>query len=276
MSAMLVLFIAMMTLISARHYRSVADSLRLQFDKLDLLDDLASARDKQQAINQTLEAQMRERRRTEAALQASNEVYRALVETTGTGYHIADADGRILDANAVYIALTGHRTLTQIQGRYMTEWAAPYDAERNARELETCLETGTVRNLEIDHIDGSGRVTPIEINASVVVVDGSPRILCLSRDISERKTAERALRRAYDDLERKVAERTAQLAQANGILGTEKELFRVTLASIGDAVITTDAAACITYLNSACRTPDRLDGCRGQRPPARGSLSHAR
>jgi len=257
MSAMLVLFIAMMTLISARHYRSVADSLRLQFDKLDLLDDLASAHDKQQAINQTLEAQMRERRRTEAALQASNQVYRALVETTGTGYHIADADGRILDANAVYIALTGHQTLTQIQGRYMTEWVAPYDAERSARELETCLETGTVRNLEIDYIDGSGRVTPIEINASVVVVDGSPRILCLSRDISERKTAERALRRAYDDLERKVAERTAQLAQANGILGTEKELFRVTLASIGDAVITTDAAACITYLNSAA---ERLTG----------------
>jgi diguanylate cyclase (GGDEF)-like protein/PAS domain S-box-containing protein len=74
--------------------------------------------------------------------------------------------------------------------------------------------------------------------------------LCLSRDISERKAAERALRRAYDDLERKVQERTGQLARANEVLSTEKELFRITLASIGDAVITTDAAAHITYLNT--------------------------
>ena len=56
-----------------------------------------------------------------------------------------------------------------------------------------------------------------------------------------------ALRRAFDDLECKVQERTAQLAQANAVLRTEKELFRVTLASIGDAVITTDAIAACAY-----------------------------
>ena len=81
---------------------------------------------------------MQERRRTEEALQASNQVYRTLVETTGTGYHIADAEGRILDANAVYVGLTGHRTLAEIQGRYVTEWTAPYDAERSAREIKAC------------------------------------------------------------------------------------------------------------------------------------------
>ena len=59
------------------------------------------------------------------------------------------------------------------------------------------------------------------------------------------------MRRAYDELEHKVQERTAQLAQANDVLRTEKELFRVTLASIGDAVIATDATAHITYLNAA-------------------------
>jgi len=114
-----------------------------------------------------------------------------------------------------------------------------------------------MRDLEIDYIDGDGNVTPIEINASVVTTDGMPRFLCLSRDISERKTAQRALRRAYDDSERNVLERTAELAQANHILRTEKELFRVTLASIGDAVITTDASARITSLNSVA---ERLTG----------------
>src|SRR5690349_10109189 len=70
MSAMLILFIVMMSLISSRHYRSVAASLRLRFDKLDLLEDLAAARDHQQAINQALQAQIDERKRTDAALKA--------------------------------------------------------------------------------------------------------------------------------------------------------------------------------------------------------------
>ena len=132
MSSMLILFIAMMSLISARHYRSVTESLRLRFDNADLVDDLAAARDRQQAINRELEGQMQERRRTEEAL-----------------------------------------------------------------------------------------------------------------------------RRAHDDLECKVQERTVQLARANDVLRTEKELFRVTLASIGDAVVTTDATAHITYLNPVA---ERLTG----------------
>lgn len=52
-----------------------------------------------------------------------------------------------------------------------------------------------------------------------------------------------------NDLEQRVAERTEALTAANNILHQEKELFQVTLASIGDAVITTDAGGKVTYLN---------------------------
>lgn len=52
-----------------------------------------------------------------------------------------------------------------------------------------------------------------------------------------------------NDLEHRVTERTEALTTANNILHQEKELFQVTLASIGDAVITTDSAGKITFLN---------------------------
>jgi len=136
MTSMLALFIVMMSLISARHYRSVTESLRLRFDNETLLNDLAAAGDRQLAINRELEAQIQEKLQTEDAL-----------------------------------------------------------------------------------------------------------------------------RRAYDDLEGKVQERTAQLAQANDVLRTEKDLFRITLASIGDAVITTDADARITYLNTVA---ERMTGWDNQ------------
>jgi diguanylate cyclase (GGDEF)-like protein/PAS domain S-box-containing protein len=267
MSIMLMLFILMMSLISMRHYRSVTESLRLRYDKFDLIDDLVAARDRQQTVNEALRSQMDEKRRAQAALEASNEVYRTLVETTGTGYMIIDDTGRIIDANAAYARLAGHGSVTQLRGRPVCDAIAPYDVERAKSELAACLERGYVRSIEIDYIDERGRTTPVEINASVVHASGMRRVLCLARNITERKSAERALRRAYEELERKVQERTGQLAHANEVLVTEKELFRVTLASIGDAVITTDATDRITSLN---RVAEQLTGWSDAQ--ARGEL----
>ena len=85
----------------------------------------------------------------------------------------------------------------------------------------------------------------------------------LECEIAQRQLAEEALRRSYDELEIKVQQRTAQLAQANASLQAEiserqlaqealfreKELAQVTLQSIGDAVITTNAKGLIEYLN---------------------------
>ncbi|MER2513602.1 MAG: EAL domain-containing protein, partial [Nitrosomonas ureae] len=52
-----------------------------------------------------------------------------------------------------------------------------------------------------------------------------------------------------NQLEQRVAERTEALTITNDILHQEKELFQITLASISDAVITTDTNGKITFLN---------------------------
>ena len=66
---------------------------------------------------------------------------------------------------------------------------------------------------------------------------------------NHQKTINQALHSAKEQLEQRVTERTEALALANDVLHQEKELFQVTLASIGDAVITTGADGNITYLN---------------------------
>ncbi len=71
----------------------------------------------------------------------------------------------------------------------------------------------------------------------------------LQAQIAEKDLTQMALQNAKEQLEQRVAERTEALALSNEILYQEKELFRVTLASIGDAVITTDSLGKITYLN---------------------------
>ena len=68
MSSMLILFIAMMCLISARYYRSVTESLRLPVDKTELGDAFAAAQDRQRALNRELQRQIKVRRRTQQAM----------------------------------------------------------------------------------------------------------------------------------------------------------------------------------------------------------------
>ncbi|PKL59856.1 MAG: hypothetical protein CVV33_05695, partial [Methanomicrobiales archaeon HGW-Methanomicrobiales-4] len=135
-------------------------------------------------------------KKTEDALKKSEERYRSLVETTGTGYVVLDMQGRVLDANKEYLRLTGRFSMDEISGRSLIDWTAPYDIERNSEEIRKCIQNGFVRGLEIDYIHPDGTIQPLEINASVVSSESEDVILTLCRDISVRKKWE--LRRPLD------------------------------------------------------------------------------
>jgi PAS domain S-box-containing protein len=139
-----------------------------------------------------------ERKQAEAALRESEEKYKALIETTGTGYVILDAEGKVLGANQEYVRLAGHNTLTEITGKSVIEWTAAHDRERNAAEIRKCLQQGFVRNLEIDYVKQAGQVTPVEINATVVKSGQVVHVLALCRDITERKLAEGAMQKSEE------------------------------------------------------------------------------
>ncbi len=126
-------------------------------------------------------------RAAEAALAESEGKYRTLVDITRTGYVIVDAAGRVLDANAEYVRLTGQPGLEAIRGRAVTEWTAPYDVARNAAEVQRAVERGGVANLEVDYQHPDGAIVPIEINAALLP-DGT--IMALCRDITDRRRAE--------------------------------------------------------------------------------------
>ncbi|QJW94040.1 PAS domain-containing protein [Frigoriglobus tundricola] len=89
----------------------------------------------------------------------------------------------------------------------------------------------------------------------VALVGVVPRMLAmrapeeLEKEIVARRAAEAELVGANAALERRVRERTEELTRANAALHTERERFRTTLSSIGDAVIATDLAGRVTFLN---------------------------
>jgi PAS domain S-box-containing protein len=103
-------------------------------------------------------------------------------------------------ANQEYLRLTGRSSLAEIEGRPVADWTAPYDLERNAREVKECFRTGKVRGLEIDYQKPDGTIQPIEINASVIGSGPEEIILTLCRDITSRRRIESELERKHQEL----------------------------------------------------------------------------
>jgi diguanylate cyclase (GGDEF)-like protein/hemerythrin-like metal-binding protein/PAS domain S-box-containing protein len=130
------------------------------------------------------------RKHAESVLKASEAKYRALVETTSTGYLILDGNGKVLDANAEYVRLSGYSELREILGRSVLEWTAEYEIERNEKAVTQCAREGFIRNLVIDYVDRNGQPTPVEIHATISGEGDSLQIISLCRDITERKQAE--------------------------------------------------------------------------------------
>ena len=161
-------------------------------------------------------------KQTEEELKASEGLYKALVETTGTGYVILDTEGRVLDANPEYVRLTGHRTLKEIIGKNVIEWTAGYEKEKNAEAVEKCAREGYIRNLEIDYMDSAGKITPVEINATVVQIQGTAKILTLCRDITDRKRADLQAKERMKELQAFYG--LARLTERKGI--TLDQLYR--------------------------------------------------
>ena len=169
------------------------------------------------------------RKRAEEARRQTEEKFKTLIETTDTGYAILDSEGKVTDANKEYLRFSGHKALEEIIGRRVTEWTAEHDQKRAAAEVAKCLQQGFVRNLEIDHVDNEGHITPIEINATALEIDGSTHIMVLYRDITERK-------------------------QAEEILQVEKEKLRGILDSMNDGVYMVNARHEIEYINPVIET----------------------
>src|SRR3970040_234696 len=72
-------------------------------------------------------------------------------------------------------------------------------------------------------------------------------------DITERKNSENLIKKLNEDLEKKVVERTAQLADALATLQTSEEKYREIVENTSDVVHTTDYKGTFTYINPACQ-----------------------
>ena len=135
----------------------------------------------------------------EQALYFSEEKYRNLINTTNTGFvTISGAEGRVLEANQVFVKMTGHQSIAEILGRSVLEFTAPYDIERSRQKIQKCLNRGHIYGLTVDTCSPDGRILPIEINAGTLETSNGVVIQAIIHDISERKDLEKERKRLFN------------------------------------------------------------------------------
>jgi PAS domain S-box-containing protein len=157
-----------------------------------------------------------ERKRAEEALRRSESQYRLLLEQASDGIHTYDLRGDFIETNPKLCEMLGY-TREELLRLNVRDIIPPEDLARAPIRFDE-LQAGRTLLTERHLLRKDGTLLPVEISGRMIQ-DGV--LQSIIRDISERKRAEGELHRAYDELERRVEERTAELARANATLKEE-------------------------------------------------------
>ncbi|MGH2656694.1 MAG: PAS domain S-box protein [Actinomycetota bacterium] len=153
-------------------------------------------------ISQVLD--LTERKRAEQALRTSEEETRRILETAQDAFVAIDVDGRITDWNRQAERVFGWAR-DEVLGRLLAETVIPERYRTDHRRgLARFLETGEGpvlgRRLELAALRRDGHEFPVELTIWATSVGPSYRFNALIHDISERVTAEDALRHQAEEL----------------------------------------------------------------------------
>ena len=162
------------------------------------------------------------RRRAEEELCESEGRLRAIFDNSPGIVFLKDAEGRYLDVNRQFESAF-HITREQVMGKTdeaicATEQAAAF----RANDLKV-FQAGVPLEFEEVAMHDDGPHTSFVSKFPLYSGDGKPYALCgITTDITQRKRAEEALRRAHDELEMRVQERPAEILKKTCDLEQER------------------------------------------------------
>ncbi len=192
-----------------------------------------------------------EQKKAEEELRKSEERYRLLFEQANDGIaiHMLSTDreeSKFIQVNDAICRMLGYTREEMLQ-------ISPLDIQDKEELADIPAETNVLdgeRKLHFEKtlIGRDGRKITADIHSTVFNLKGNQVVLSIIRDITERKQIDEALRKAKDDLEQNVLERTAELTEANLALKESEDRFRVTLKNAPLVVFNQDRDLRYTWL----------------------------
>jgi len=159
-----------------------------------------------------------ERKQAEEALRESQEKLRRMFESVTEGISVIDLNGIITEVNQRTVEIHGYDSKDELLGRSALELVAPRDHEKIAKNMRKALKGVIVRGVEYALLKADGTEFPGELSTSVLRDASGKWIghITVARDITERKQAERELRRAKEQFQGLVEESPLGVALITG------------------------------------------------------------
>ncbi len=199
--------------------------------KRQLLDELRQMRVRMAQLEASEAAHMR----ADEALEASEQRYRELINTSVDALISVDADMNVILWNPAAEKIFGY-TADEILGQSLMKVVPPRYGQAKEKAFARFRNDGSGvvigETLEFAGLRKDGTEVPVEISVSARKAGDTYVATAIVRDITGRKLAEEAL-------------------------AAERERLAVTLRSIGDGVITTDTEGRVVLLN---RVAEELTG----------------
>ncbi len=139
------------------------------------------------------------RKQTDEALRNSNRKYSAIVENANDAIYLIDPETqKILEVNDTACKMTGY-SKEELKRMYVYELHPEDERALLPEKFNEVSEKGSVQGISgINQITKDGKLVPIEVNATMIELDGKELNVSIVRDISERKKAEKALRESEE------------------------------------------------------------------------------
>jgi PAS domain S-box-containing protein len=150
-----------------------------------------------------------ERKRTEEALRKSEGRYRSMFQNIHSVMLLIDSEtGTIVDANPAACSYYGY-SKEELLSKNIAEINTLSPAVTFQRMQQAKMKKR--RHFEFRHRLASGEVRDVEVFSGPILFSDRTQLFSIIHDITARKQAEESLRRARDELEQQVAERTTDL-----------------------------------------------------------------
>ena len=159
------------------------------------------------------------RKKTEEVLKESEERYRSLFKNNHAVMLLIDPENAdIVDANPAAISFYGW-SYKELTGKKITN-INMLTEEQVFQEMEKA-KTEQRRKFYFQHCLASGEIRDVEVYSGSIKLHDRELLYSIIHDITDRKQAEDELQKARDNLEHRVKERTAELAESNEKLKKE-------------------------------------------------------
>jgi len=168
----------------------------------------------QRPCNVGLFTNITERKQAEEALRQSEEKFRGLTERSFDMVFMTDAKGVITYLSPASERIFGFAP-EEMVGKHFMNFLVESEIPKAAKRFKEKLQGKPLDSLLLEAKKKNGSRVFIELISSLIMKDGiSAGTQGIIRDVTDRKKAEEELLKAHQELERRVQQRTADLAAA--------------------------------------------------------------